>query len=256
MKILVCVKQVPDQTRPVCVNDTRVDLPEVLSWKMNRFDEFAVEAAIQIKESIPGTTVDSVTIGPERTQTVVRRSLGMGADNGWIIHVSPHEGLTPRIIAQIICHELGNNHYDLILTGFMSEDNMNAQTGQMIAAQLNVPSVSGVIQLTVNGDQQAITVVREMGGGMREELLVQLPAVLCVQSGINQPRYPRLSAMLKAASRPLRCIESSTDGIFCQDQMISQIQLPKNIRDAHFLEGSVQEQANALSTLLKEKGFL
>ncbi|MBW1789717.1 MAG: electron transfer flavoprotein beta subunit/FixA family protein, partial [Deltaproteobacteria bacterium] len=141
MKILVCIKQVPDPEMPVRVDERgRVARPEGdLKYWMNHADEFAVEEAILIKEAGFGTTVDVLTVGPGYAAQVLERAMGMGADNGVHILLPEEDFLSPLNTASYIAAYALNKGYDLILTGVMGEDHMQGQVGAMLAELLSFP---------------------------------------------------------------------------------------------------------------------
>ncbi len=137
MKLLVCVKQIPDPDAPVCVNaDGRWVEIDGGAFVMNRFDCFALEEALRIREEIPETRIDVVSVGPERVDAVLRRALGMGADHGIHILTESDGYLSPFATATWIAAHARACHYDLILTGIMSGDDMNGQVGPLVAEML------------------------------------------------------------------------------------------------------------------------
>ena len=153
MKILVCVKQVPESEIPIHISDSADWIQEdaITEFKMNRLDEYALEEAILIKESIADTWVDVITVGPARCEEVVKRAIGMGANFG--IHIlTESEGYqSPSEIAVWMADFARARNYSLILTGAMSEDSMQGQVGPMLAARLaRVPIVPAGIRGTID----------------------------------------------------------------------------------------------------------
>ena len=145
MKLLVCVKQIPDPDAPAGVNaDGRWVEIDGGAFVMNRFDCFALEEALRIREEIPETRIDVVSVGPERVETVLRRALGMGADHGIHILTECDGYLSPFATATWIAAHVRACHYDLILTGIMSGDDMNGQVGPLIAEMLHLPCATSV----------------------------------------------------------------------------------------------------------------
>ncbi len=260
MKILVCIKQVPEHTSAVAVHASgdRVEIPESTKYRINRFDEFAVEAAAQIKESVSGTIVDVVTVGPKSAETVIRRAMGMGADHGMIVDDGFTDNLTPDVISEILARVARRSDYDLVFTGIMSEDEMNAQTGQMLAAGLDIPSAVGVVEISRIGSDGDIQVIRERENGVRERLSISTPAVLTIQGGINRPRYPALSAILRANAKNIDIISDITPAMTDKgnDRSVLRIAPSAKIRRGKILEGSVLQKAEKLITILKERNVL
>ena len=259
MNILVCVKEVPDLGP-----DTEIKIDDSTGWikeddssryMMNRFDEFVVEEAIRIKEIIPNSTVDALTVGHERSQAVVRRAMGMGADHG--IHIlDESKGYPdPFYIADLICKVASQKEYDLILAGVMAEDTQQGLTGPILAETLNIPFSTSVVQAEIHDDIPTIQVEKEMEGGKREVWKLRLPCLLTIQSGINQPRYPALSKVLKAKKAELENFRADELKPSPARQSVQKLSFPNKQRTGRFLEGTPQDKARELVDLLMEKSF-
>jgi electron transfer flavoprotein beta subunit len=254
MKLLVCVKQIHDPDGPVCVNTDSnwVDF-DGDAYVMNRFDCFALEEALHISEEIPGTRIDVVSVGPERADAVLRRSMGMGADHG--IHILTESGgyLSPFATASWIAAYARNCNYDLILTGVMSGDDMNGLVGPLAAEMLDLPCATSVIFRRMMPETGRIYVEREMEGGLRDALEIKLPALLTLQSGINQPRYPSLSKMLRANKHSLDVIPSGSLESPSIHLFVAETSFPEKMRAGLILEGTPQEKAGRLLEILKSR---
>ncbi|MCX5883774.1 MAG: electron transfer flavoprotein subunit beta/FixA family protein [Deltaproteobacteria bacterium] len=252
MKLLVCVKQIPDPDAPVHVNaDGRwVDI-DGGAYVMNRFDGFALEEALRIREEIPDTRIDVISVGPERVEAVLRRSLGMGADHG--IHIlNESDGyLSPFATATWIAAYARACNYDLILTGVMSGDDMNGQVGPLVAEMLRLPCATSVIFRRLMPDSGRIYVEREMEGRLRDALEIKLPVLLTLQSGINQPRYPSLSRMLRANRHPLDRIPAGALESPFVHLSIMQAAFPQKVRAGLILEGTSREKACQLLDIIQ-----
>jgi electron transfer flavoprotein beta subunit len=254
MKILVCVKQIPDPDAPVRItSDGRWIETDGDAFVMNRFDGFALEEALQIREEIPDTRIDAVSVGPERAEAVLRRSLGMGADHG--IHIlSEIDGyLSPFATATWIAEYARYRHYDLILTGIMSGDDMNGLVGPLVAEMLQLPCATSVIFRRMMLHTSRIYVEREMEGGLRDALEINLPALLTLQSGINRPRYPTLSKMLRANKHSLDVIPSGSLVSPSIHLSVMQTTLPQKTRTGRILEGTPREKADLLLDILQNR---
>jgi electron transfer flavoprotein beta subunit len=259
MKILVCIKQVPENMEFLHVNSqgTEVIIPVNMKYRMNRFDTHAVEAAIAIKEQIQETVIDIITVGPESSISIVKRAMGMGADNGFIIPDDSKSYSSPSDISSQLASFARDKQYDLILTGIMSEDEMNAQTGQMLAARLGISSITGIVNIHLMKDK--IYLEREREGGIREFLYSNLnknqTILLTIQAGINTPRYPSLSALLKANNREITIVQS-TSSKEKNDQSIIQIKKSEKLRQGVHLEGSIEDKARKFIDMMKERNVL
>jgi len=201
MKIVVCLKQVPDmESKFKIIDDSKVDESQI-AFKINDFDNYAVEAALQLREKAGGEVI-IVTAGPERAAKDIRQAFAMGAD--WGIHINDpavFEG-DNFVIASALTKAIESiGGVDLVLTGVQAEDDQSAVTGVMIAEMLNQPSVTNVVKLVMEGTD--MTVNRELEGGLNEVIGLSAPAVLSIQSGINEPRYPTLPGIMKAKKKRL-----------------------------------------------------
>lgn len=258
MNILVCIKQVPDLDQlPVELQaDGQITVGAPPELRMNRFDEFAVEAALQLKEARGKIHIDAVSVGTAAVLAVIKRAVGMGVDQGILLDTGDRTDPGPAEVARRIARCAGRKHYDLILTGSWSEDGMNGQVGPMTAALLDRPCATQVISLKLALDQTQVDVEREVEGGSRERLQLRLPALLALQSGINRPRYPSLSNLLRANRQAVETLVAEdgaggADPVACLGFM-----QPPRTRAGRVLGGSPQEKAETFLTLLREKAFI
>ncbi|UCD81531.1 MAG: electron transfer flavoprotein subunit beta/FixA family protein [Desulfobacterales bacterium] len=258
MKILVCVKQVPESDAPIRIDDGTgwIHTDKISGFRMNRLDEFAVEAAVLIKEACAHTTIDAITVGPTRSSEVIRRTIGMGADSGIHIVTESEEYQSSFKIAAFIADYARNRNYDLILTGAMSEDNMQGQVGPMIAGRLALPWATSVILEKIAADEKTVYVEREIEGGSRHAMELQLPAVLTIQSGINTPRYPSLSNLLRANRLELEKIHADDLAQDVFPEILDYIVYPQKTRSGTVLKGTAEEKAGQLVRILREKALL
>jgi len=258
MKILVCIKQVPESENPILINDGSdwIQTDEISEFKMNRLDEFAVEEAVLIKAAFTDTKIDALSVGPDRATEAVKRSIGMGADAG--IHINTEsEGYHSSFeIAAWIAEYARGEPYDLILTGAMSEDNMQGQVGPMIAGQLSLPCATAVIFEKIASDRATIYVEREIEGGHRDTLELPLPAVLTIQSGINTPRYPSLSNLLRANRQELKSTKTADLVKLAARQNLVELVYPHKTRSGTVLNGTEAEKATQLIRILGERALL
>jgi electron transfer flavoprotein beta subunit len=258
MNILVCVKQVPEPDALVSIDDDArwVTLGGGSTFRMNRFDECAVESAVQIKEQSPETRIHILSVGPERAETVIRRAIGMGADDGTHIVTSGDGFVDPLTLAQWMATAAGTASVDLVLCGAMSEDLMQGQVGPLLAECLGLPCATAVVHMDVHPDDACVYVDREIEGGYRETLVLQLPALLTIQTGINQPRYPSLSKLLRANRQSLTLMQA--DGMDTKGplQSVDQVIPPRKLRDGVFLEGSTDHKAEQLVGILYNRSLL
>ena len=187
MEILVCVKRVPDTAENEFeLNSAGNDLDrDDLVYSVNEWDNYAVEEAIQIVDNVGGS-VTVVTVGDDEAEEVLRREMAMGANNGVLLTDDAFEGSDGKGIATILKAEIENGKYDLILTGAQADEGAG-QVGGMLAAMLDYPYASLVNKIEPADGK--IKVGREIEGGNQEMNEIELPCVLSIQTGINEPRY-------------------------------------------------------------------
>jgi electron transfer flavoprotein beta subunit len=258
MRLLVCVKQVPDPdaVRELDESSGGLSLPDSADRRISRYDEFAVEAAVRIKEEFAGTRVDVATVGAERAADALRRAMGMGADHG--IHVQTQSGseLPAPAVARSLANVARRRDYTLILCGVMSEDMMQAQVGPMIAADLDWPCATAVMAATVSPARERVEVEREIEGGARELAVIGFPAVLTIQSGINGPRYPTLSNLLRANRQALEIIAPEPAARSYCGSTSGRLAYPRKSRTGLMLAGSRIENAGRLVEILRARALL
>lgn len=258
MKILVCIKQVADSGDTVQIDERTGHLCYAANtaFRVNRFDEFALEEALLIKEKFPGTLVDALSLGPERVSATLQRAMGMGADHG--IHILDRvDGYrSPFTIASLIATRVAVSKYDLILTGVMAEDTMASQTGQLIAALLDLPCATSVIQEEIRPERAEILVQREIEGGSRETVQLKMPAVLTIQPGINSPRYPSFSKVMRARTYAQELIRIEDLATEEPRELCRRVRVPEATSQGVLIEGSAREKARKLINILHEKSLV
>jgi electron transfer flavoprotein beta subunit len=259
MKLLACIKAVPEVEDAVAFNaeDPVVTVDETTNLRMNRFDEFVVEEAVLIKNLISSAVVDVVSVGPENAKKAIQRAMGMGADAGYHIVADYSQSCDAFYVATCIGQFAAKKSYDMILTGVMSEDMIQSQVGPMIAQRLTLPWATSVVYETILPDGKTIYVERELEGGIRERIEITLPAVLTIQSGINEPRYPSISKLIRAIDTGVETIRPESLGVVVtRTTLISGYSYPEKTRNGLILEGATTEKALTLIKILRKKGLL
>lgn len=260
MNILVCVKKVPDTAEnEISVNSSGSDIKrDDLVYSVNEWDNYAVEEAIQIRDKVGGS-VTVISVGDSESEEVLRREIAMGADKGILVSDDAFEGSDGKGLAIILKAAIEKGKYDLILTGAHADDGAG-QVGGMLAAMLDLPYASLVNRIEVSDDKK-IRIGREIAGGQQEISEIDLPCVLSIQTGINEPRYVGIRGIRKVASVEIPVFGSSDLGInqgsvgkaaakvSCVDYF-----MPALGKGAEILEGSIEEKVNKLIELLKPKG--
>jgi len=260
MEILVCVKRVPDTSEnEIEVNRDGTDIErDDLVYSVNEWDNYAVEEAIQIRDKVGGS-ITVVTVGDEEDEEVVRREMAMGADEGVLLSDGAFNGSDGKGIAAVLKAAVEKGKYDLILTGAQADDGA-AQVGGMLAAMLDWPYASLVNILEVIDDKK-IRVGREIAGGNQEMNEIDLPCVLSIQTGINEPRYVGIRGIRKVASIDIPVHTAGDLGIAegTVGESGARIRrldyfVPDPGEGAEILEGSTDEIIDKLVELLKAKG--
>ncbi|MDH4205925.1 MAG: electron transfer flavoprotein subunit beta/FixA family protein [Desulfobacteraceae bacterium] len=260
MEILVCVKRVPDTAEnEIEVNRDGTDIErDDLVYSVNEWDNYAVEEAIQIRDKVGGS-ITVVTVGDGEDEEVVRREMAMGADTGTLLSDDAFNGSDGKGIAAVLKAAVEKGNYDLILTGAQADDGAG-QVGGMLAAMLDWPYASLVNLLEVIDDKK-IKVGREIAGGNQEMNEIDLPCVLSIQTGINEPRYVGIRGIRKVASLEIP-VQTAGDLGIAEDTVgesgarIKRLDyfVPDAGEGAEILEGSTDEIIDKLVELLKAKG--
>jgi electron transfer flavoprotein beta subunit len=256
MKILVCIKPVPDYESAIIIDDSKKWIKESDHLRMNRFDEFALEEALSIKDRDKTVTVDVISVGAAASKDIIKRALGMGADSGILILTDETGYISPFITAGYIASYVKENIYDLVFTGIMSEDYMQGQVGPLIAEILERACASFVVVQKILTDSKCFYAEREIEGGLIESVKISMPAVLTIHVGINKPRYPTLSNMLRAGRTEINIIDSRLMTGPEPKQKIRRLAIPEKRRDGVVLSGSVKEKAEKLFHILSQKAFI
>jgi electron transfer flavoprotein beta subunit len=258
MKILVCVKQVP-LVEGIAFRghaDGAATLEVFEEFRMNRFDEFAVEQAVRFKETVPGAQIDVITAGPHRAEDVLRRAMGMGCDEGVHLRTATDSDPGPAVVAAWIAQFARPRKYGMILCGSMTEDGMHGQVGPVLAAYLDLPYATQAIAAELTEDRSRLSVEREIEGGARERLAIRLPALLTVQSGINRPRYPSLSNLLRAHRQVLETVSTDTLEPAAPPVDCLGMVMPAHRRASQRIQGTAYEKAEYVAALLKSKALI
>ena len=261
MEILVCVRRVPDTSEnEIQLSSAGNDIErDDLVYSVNEPDNYAVEEALEIVERTGGI-VTVVTVGGDDDEEILRREMAMGAKHGVLLSDDAFEGSDGRGIASILAAFVKKGHYDLILTGVQAEDGA-AQVGGMLAALLDYPFASLVNAIEVQ--QGKLRISREIEGGNKEINEIDLPCVLSIQTGINEPRYVGMRGIRQVASVPIPTFDGPYLGVNGDKTgpaaaKVKRVDyfVPPMGKGAEMLVGSTAEIAEKLIGLLKAKGGL
>ncbi len=251
MNILICIKQVPDMESKFKINSdaTWYDRAD-LAWRMNEYDEYAVEQAVRLKEQVGDADLTVLCVGPDQVKETMKKALAMGCDRG--VHIADNDSYKrePIEIASMIAAFAKDKNFDIIFTGMQSQDRGSGQVGVMVAELLSLPAVTTIVGFSF--DNGAIQVQRELEGGTKALVSASIPVVLTCQLGLNTPRYPTLPNIMKAKKKELLSI-APDPGATVPLQETAAFYFPVRKGGGIVLEGEPAELADKLIQLLKEK---
>ena len=261
LNLVVCLKQIPNPDLQFQIAPDGRDIRrEALNYKLNGADEYALEEAVRLKEK-QGGRVTALTLGPKRTESLLREALAKGADEAVRVTYEDPAAFDVGKNARILAAAIRTLPHDLVLTGVQSDDYVNSATGGLLAGIIGLPHASVVTRVTVG--EGRLEVACELEGGLSRICSLPLPALLTIQFGANTPRYAPLPAIMKAARPPIKELGPGALGLREWDS----VGLPYSFRvrglsppvakgHAEMVTGSVEEQAKRLAQLLREKGLV
>lgn len=251
MKIAVLVKQVADTAAKIELqpDGSAVRLDDVQKV-LNPYDEFAVEAAIQLKEQ-HGGEVAVVNVGPDSADEAVKTALAMGCDRAVVLRDAAAPDLDPAGAAAVLAALLARDEFDLVLCGKQAVDDDAHQVGPAVAERLGLPVATFVTSLEVS---DGTAVVGRDADGVKETLAVPLPAVLTCQKGLNEPRYPSLPGIMQAARKPKDTVALADLGLDPEPRVTRQgLSLPPPRTAGKVLAGEIPDQVKELVQLLRNE---
>jgi electron transfer flavoprotein beta subunit len=248
LKVLVCVKQVAVLGDEVEFTEDERDVdPDYLDFALNEWDSYATEEALRLVETAASGEVVVVSVGDEDVEDAMRRCLAMGADRG--IRVDTEEKLDPVQVARALAEVAQGESPDLVFAGVQSSDSVQAATGGALAALLELPSVAVVTKIEL-GDGKA-TVHRELEGGLVDIVDVDTPAVLTIQTGINEPRYATLRAIKQAEEKDIDVRQPGDLGE--PAYRVRKMVAPPKGEGAEMLDGGAAEVAHRIQEIVQER---
>jgi len=252
MNILVCIKQVPDMESKFKVNaaGTWYDMTE-LAWRMNEYDEYAVEQAVQLKEQVKDADITVLSIGTDKVKETMKKALAMGCDRGAHIADDMVSDKEPLEIAGVIAEFAKDKNFEVIFTGMQSQDRGSGQVGVLIAEMLSLPAVTTIVDFSYADGR--IEVKRELEGGVKAKVALSSPALVTCQLGLNVPRYPTLPNIMKAKKKELVSIPVADLLKVEARQRTGKMYFPEKKGGGLVIEGDPAELADKLIRILKEK---
>ena len=248
MKIAVCVKQVVTRDWPLRVDEARTWVEDGdASFEMNEPDAYALEEALRLKERHGGEVV-VCSAGPARTAQVVREALARGADRAIRVEGDGLAAADAAVVAAALAAAMRSERFDLVLTGLQSDDQGFAQTGVVLAERLGMAHATIIME--VQAADGRLRVKRELEGGWFQWVSMPAPALLTIQSGINQLRYATLKGIMAAKRKEVRVVEAAAD--LAPRQEIIELRVPGKTRRTRMIDGPPADAAAALVKALRE----
>jgi len=256
MNIIVCIKRVPmTQEVDLEIDELEKDVQKnALAFVVNDWDNYAIEEAVLLREKYGGT-VTAVTIGTEDDEEILRRSLAMGADKA--IRIDPGDlGLDGFVISRILAEVIKGREHDLVLTGLQADDYNCGMVGIMLAEHLGIAHAAAVTGIEPEGSEATIKV--ELEGGMDAVSKIRFPALMSVQTGINEPRYVSIMGIRKASKKELNVIKVGDLNLsgddLTQRTTVEKVFLPPETEGAEIIEGDPSAVAEKIIRILAESG--
>ena len=251
MKIAVCIKQVVTRDWPLRLADSTVWVrDDDASFEMNEPDAYALEEALRLKERHGGEVV-VCSAGPGRVSQVIREALARGADRAVHVESDALSTAGADTVASALAGAMRDESFDLVLTGLQSDDQGFGQTGVVLAERLGLPHATIIMEVDVAADGGSLRVKRELESGWFQWLSLPLPALLTIQSGINQLRYATLRGILAAKRKEIRTV--SMENVEARGQRILELYVPEKASATRFIDGPAPEAARELVRLLREE---
>ena len=249
MKIAVCIKQVPTRDWQPRLNESRTWIREQeATYEMNEPDAYALEESLRLKETHGGEVV-VCSAGPARVAQVIREALARGADRA--IHLEDEwlGAADAFAMADALAGAMQDEAFDLVLTGLQSDDQGFAQTGVVLAERLGLPHATIIME--VDAGAAGLRVKRELEGGWFQWVTMPMPAVLTIQSGINQLRYATLKGIMGAKKKEIR--KAVAPSAPAARQKIVSLYAPEKTKKTQIIAGSPAEAARELVRRLRDE---
>ena len=260
MKSLVLVKQVPNVDSPFRINSAATWVEEGnLTYGLNDYDRYALEEVLRLKDAGKVTEVVALSVGPERAATALRTCLATGADRAIHVKDGALDGCDPLSLARVIAAAIKDEGFSLILAGLQADDDNHTQVGGLLARLLGRPCATAVMALSLQ-EGGILRVERELENNRLQVVDLQLPAVVTVQTGINEPRYASLKGIMAAKKKELRRVGLSDLGLdparvggAASQLRTIRLATPPKGKGAEMVRGSADEIARELLRRIREK---
>ena len=249
MKIAVCIKQVVTREWQLRVNDSKSWIRDQdATFELNEPDAYALEEALRLKEKHGGEVV-VCSAGPARAGQVLREALARGADRAIHVESDAFAAADAFVVAEALSAAMRDENFDLVMTGLQSDDQGFGQVGVVLAEKLGMPHAT--IIMAVEAAPPSLRVKRELEGGWFQWVTLPMPALLTIQSGINQLRYATLKGIMAAKKKEIRKVTAPAAGT--PAQRILTVSFPEKGKKTQMLPGSPSEAAKVLVQKLRDE---
>ncbi|HEY2934884.1 MAG TPA: electron transfer flavoprotein subunit beta/FixA family protein [Acidobacteriota bacterium] len=254
MKIIVCLKQVPEKDSRFQINPEGTWIKEQdLGYEINECDEYGLEEALRLRDKHGGEVV-VLSMGDASVEKSMRRGLALGADRGILIQASRDDTTDPLSVARALKTQIDAESPDLVLAGVRSDDHAFSQTGTMIGEMMGWSHATIVMKIETEPDARNVKIQRELEAGLLEEVLLPLPSVLTIQQGINQIRYASLKGIMAAKKKELKRVDLASLNLPGDRRIrIDKITLPQSEKKSEILSGTPSEAAAQLVEKMKRE---
>lgn len=260
MRIVVPVKQVAvlDDEFELLDDGSGVDR-DFIEWDLNEWDGFSLEAALQLCEAAGDGEVVVLTVGDENAEEALLGCLARGAHRALRIWDESLDGADPLAVARVLASAVQRESPELVLCGVQSSDAVNGATGLALAGFLDLPHVAVIRQLDYDPPQGVATVRRELEGGLVEVLRIRTPALLTIQTGINEPRYANLRAIKQAREKPLEVLSPGELGLdvnavaAASGSRRRRLRHPERGEGAEMIDGSPERIAARIVEIVRDR---
>ena len=260
MKSLVLIKQVPNTDSPFRINASGTWVDESnLTYGLNDYDRYALEEMLRLKDAGSVAEVVGLTVGPERASTALRTCLATGADRAVHIKDDALASADPLSIARVIVAAVKDEGFSLILAGLQADDDNAMQIGPFVARLLDRPCATAAMSLALQ-ENGVVRVERELENNRLQIVDLTLPAVITVQTGINEPRYASLKGIMAAKKKEIRTLtladlKVDAGAIAASSARFRTVRLapPPKAKGAEILSGPADQVAKELVKRIREK---
>lgn len=261
MDIVVCIKRVPDITEAeLAINEKERDIEKKgLVFDLNEWDRYALEEAILLKEKFGGKVIAIMMSNEKEAEDSLRKCLAMGADEGIMLKDNAFGKSDAYATAKILSQAIKGLSFDLILTGVQASDDGSGSVGAILAELSGIPHATLVTKIELEGGKARVN--QELEGGLEEIVEVKLPALLTIQTGINEPRYVSIMGVRRAAKKEIKFLGLKDIGLSEAEvgESGSKIKVRRAFltpagKEAKILKGKPDEISSQIVNILKGKG--